>query len=40
MVSTDLKNLKDIEMFKSEIIKWELTQCKCILFLLHLQILG
>ena len=33
MVPLELKNLNDVESFKSEIRKWESTQCECTLCL-------
>ena len=34
MVLLELKDLNDLEMFKSEIRKWEPSQCECTLYLL------
>ena len=40
MVPLELKNLNDIESFKSEIRKWELIQCECILCLPYMHSIG
>ena len=33
MVPLELKNINEVEMFKSEIRKWETRQCECTLCL-------
>ena len=40
MVSLERKNLNDVEMFKSKIIKWEARQCKCKLCVLYVHNIG
>ena len=40
MAALVLKDLNDIEMFKSEIKKWEPRQCECILCLPYMHSIG
>ena len=40
MVPLELKNLDDVEIFKSEIRKWEPMQCKCTLWLPYMHSIG
>ena len=40
MVSPERKNLNKVEMFKTEIRKWETTQYKCKLCLPYIQNVG
>ena len=40
MVQLELKNLNDVEIFKSEIRKWEPTQCEPTLCLLYMHSIG
>ena len=40
MVSLELKDLNDVEMFKSEIIKWEPRQYGCTLCLPYVHSIG
>ena len=40
MVPLELKNLNDVESFKSEIRKWEPMQCECTLCLPYMHSIG
>ena len=40
MVQLELKDLNDVEMFKSEIRKWEPRQCECTLYLPYVHSIG
>ena len=40
MVPLELKNLNDVEIFKSEIRKWEPRQCECTLCLPYMHSIG
>ena len=40
MVPLELKNLNNVEMFKSKIRKWKPTQCKYILYLPYVHSTG
>ena len=40
MVPPELKNLNDVEIFKSEVRKWEPTQCECTLCLPYMHSMG
>ena len=40
MVPLELKNLNDVEIFKSEIRKWEPMQCKCTFCLPYMYSIG
>ena len=40
MVQFELKNLNHVEIFKSEITKWEPMQCECTLCLPYIHSIG
>ena len=40
MLLLELKDLNDVEIFKSEIRKWEPKQCECTLRLLYMRSIG
>ena len=40
MVPLELKNLSDVEIFKSKIRQWEPMQCEYALCLSYMQIIG